>query len=68
MAMPSHGRGQQLAFWNADQDERGFATMHINRVRSGTSVCAILRPARTPKTRGAARVASKKAAREAAFP
>lgn len=44
----AHG-GQQLAFWNAHQDERGFATMHINHVASGTPIAAILRPARTPK-------------------
>ena len=42
-------RPAELAFWNAHQDERGFATMHINHVGSGTSVCAIQRPARTPK-------------------
>src|SRR6266496_3241370 len=39
----AHG-GQQLAFWNAHHDERGFASMHI-----GTPVVTILRPARTPK-------------------
>jgi hypothetical protein len=44
----AHG-GQQLAFWNAHHDERGFATMHIHHVASGTPVVAILRPARTPK-------------------
>ena len=44
----AHG-GQQLAFWNAHHDERGFATMHINHVKSGTPIAAILRPARTPK-------------------
>ena len=44
----AHG-GQQLAFWNAHHDERGFATMHIYHVASGTPVAAILRPARTPK-------------------
>jgi hypothetical protein len=46
----AHG-GQQLAFWNAHHDERGFAPMHIYHVRSGTPVVAILRPARTPKGR-----------------
>jgi Alpha amylase, catalytic domain/Transposase DDE domain group 1 len=30
-------------------DERGFASMHIYHVASGTPVVAILRPARTPK-------------------
>src|SRR6202163_4671245 len=30
-------------------DERGFASMHIYHVTSGTPVVAILRPARTPK-------------------
>src|SRR5262245_42180198 len=44
----AHG-GQQLAFWNAHHDERGFASMHIYHVASGTPVTAILRPARTPK-------------------
>jgi Transposase DDE domain group 1 len=44
----AHG-GQQLAFWNAHHDERGFASMHIHHVASGTPVAAILRPARTPK-------------------
>jgi hypothetical protein len=45
---PAHG-GQQLAFWNAHHDERGFASMHIYHAASGTPVVAILRPARTPK-------------------
>jgi Transposase DDE domain group 1 len=31
----AHG-GQQLAFWNAHHDERGFASMHIYHVTSGT--------------------------------
>ena len=44
----AHG-GQQLAFWNAHHDERGFASMHIYHVASSTPVVAILRPARTPK-------------------
>ena len=44
----AHG-GQQLAFWNANHDERGFASMHIYHVASGTPVAAILRPACTPK-------------------
>src|SRR5215471_8154018 len=44
----AHG-GQQLAFWNAHRDERGFAPMHIYHAGSGTPVVAILRPARTPK-------------------
>jgi hypothetical protein len=44
----AHG-GQQLAFWNAHHDERGFASMHIYHVASGTPVVMILRPARTPK-------------------
>jgi hypothetical protein len=44
----AHG-GQQLAFWNAHHDERGFASMHIYHVPSGTPVTMILRPARTPK-------------------
>jgi hypothetical protein len=44
----AHG-GQQLAFWNAHEDERGFSPMHIYQVRSGAPVVAILRSARTPK-------------------
>jgi Transposase DDE domain group 1 len=44
----AHG-GQQLAFWNAHHDERGFASMHIYHVASGAPMAAILRPARTPK-------------------
>jgi hypothetical protein len=40
---------QQLAFWNAHHDERGFASMHIYHVASGAPVANILRPARTPK-------------------
>jgi hypothetical protein len=44
----AHG-GQQLAFWNAHHDQRGFASMHIYHVASGTPVVTILRPARTPK-------------------
>lgn len=44
----AHG-GQQLAFWNAHHDERGFAPMHIYHVASGTPVVAILRTAKTPK-------------------
>src|SRR5207344_1471569 len=44
----AHG-GQQLAFWNAHHDERGFANMHIYHVKSGAPVAIILRPARTPK-------------------
>jgi hypothetical protein len=44
----AHG-AQQLAFWNAHHDERGFAPMHIYHATSGTPVVTILRPARTPK-------------------
>jgi hypothetical protein len=40
---------QQLAFWNAHHDERGFATMHVTDTARGVPVVAILRPARTPK-------------------
>ena len=43
----AHG-GQQLAFWNAHENERGFSPMHINHVASSTPVVAILRAARTP--------------------
>jgi Transposase DDE domain group 1 len=44
----AHG-GQQLAFWNAHHDERGFASMHIYHVASGAPLVTILRPAWTPK-------------------
>ena len=43
----AHG-GQQLTFWNAHHDERGFAPMHIYHAGSGLPVAAILRPAKTP--------------------
>jgi hypothetical protein len=43
----AHG-GQQLAFWNAYENERGFSPMHIYHVASGTPVAAVLRAARTP--------------------
>jgi len=38
----AHG-GQQLAFWNAHHDERGFASMHIYHVASSTPIVTILR-------------------------
>jgi hypothetical protein len=41
----AHG-AQQL---NAHHDERGFASMHVYHVASGTPVVTIPRPARTPK-------------------
>ena len=40
--------GQQLTFWNAHHDERGFAPMHIYHAGSGLPVATILRPAKTP--------------------
>jgi len=40
--------GQQLAFWNAHHDERGFASMHIYHAATGLPVATILRPAKTP--------------------
>jgi hypothetical protein len=43
----AHG-GQQLAFWNAHENERGFSPMHIYHVASGTPVVAVLRAAKTP--------------------
>ena len=43
----AHG-GQQMTFWNAHHDERGFAPMHVYHAGSGLPVAAILRPARTP--------------------
>ena len=36
----AHG-GQQLAFWNAHHDERGFASMHIYHVASGTPIALL---------------------------
>jgi len=47
----AHG-GQQLAFWNAHEDERGFASMHIYHVASGTPVATILRPGAHPQGHG----------------
>ena len=44
----AHG-GQQMAFWNAHHDERGFAPIHVYHAGTGLPVVAILRPARTPK-------------------
>ncbi len=43
----AHGN-QQLTFWNAHYDERGFAPMHVYHAGSGLPVAAILRPAKTP--------------------
>lgn len=43
----AHG-GQQLTFWNAHHDERGFAPMHVYHSSSGLAVATILRPAKTP--------------------
>ena len=40
--------GQQLAFWNAHHDERGFAPMHIYHAGSGLPVATILRTGRPP--------------------
>jgi hypothetical protein len=40
--------GQQLTFWNAHHDERGFAPMHVYHAGSGLPVATILRPAKTP--------------------
>ena len=38
----THG-GQQLRFWNAHHDERGFASMHIFTLRAAKPVATILR-------------------------
>lgn len=43
----AHG-GQQLTFWNAHHDERGFAPMHVYHAGSGLPLATILRPAKTP--------------------
>ncbi len=40
--------GQQLTFWNAHHDERGFAPMHVYHAGSGLPLATILRPAKTP--------------------
>jgi hypothetical protein len=40
--------GQQLAFWNAHHDERGFASVHVYHAGTGLPVATILRPAKTP--------------------
>jgi hypothetical protein len=68
----AHGT-QQLAFWNAHHDERGFAPMHIYHAASGTPVVTNLRSARTHKGtevrlgRGSARIAFEARATAAAF-
>ena len=46
----AHG-GQQMTFWNAHHDERGFAPMHVYHAGTGLPVAAILRPAKTPNGR-----------------
>ena len=46
----THG-GQQLAFWNAHHDERGFAPIHVYHAGTGLPVATILRPAKTPAGR-----------------
>ena len=46
----AHG-GQQLSFWNAHHDARGFAPMHVYHAASGLPVATILRPAKTPNGR-----------------
>ena len=43
--------GQQLTFWNAHHDERGFAPMHVYHAGTGLPVATILRPAKTPNGR-----------------
>jgi len=43
--------GQQMTFWNAHHDERGFAPMHIYHAGSGLPVATILRTAKTPAER-----------------
>ena len=46
----AHG-GQQMTFWNAHHDERGFAPMHVYHAGTGLPVATILRPAKTPAGR-----------------
>ncbi len=43
----AHG-GQQMTFWNAHHDERGFAPIHVYHAGTGLPVATILRPAKTP--------------------
>ncbi len=43
----AHG-GQQLAFWNAHHNERGFQPMHVYHAGGGLPVATILRAAKTP--------------------
>ena len=43
--------GQQMTLWNAHQDERGFASMHVYHAGTGLPVATILRPAKTPNGR-----------------
>lgn len=43
--------GQQLTFWNAHNDERGYASMHVYHAGTGLPVATILRPAKTPSGR-----------------
>ncbi len=42
---------QQMTFWNAHHNERGFAPMHVYHAGSGLPVAAILRSAKTPNGR-----------------
>jgi hypothetical protein len=47
----AHG-GEQLAFWNAHHDERGFANMHIYHVGSGAPVANHPSPLAHPEGHG----------------
>jgi hypothetical protein len=47
----AHG-AQQLAFWNAHHDERGFASMYIYHMTSGTPIATVLRGAHPERHRG----------------
>lgn len=46
----AHGN-QQLTFWNAQHDERGFQPMHVCHAGSGHPVATIPRAAKTPNGR-----------------
>jgi len=46
----AHG-GQQMTFWNAHHDQRGFAPMHVYHAGTGLPVAAVLRSAKTPNGR-----------------
>ena len=46
-----HGH-QQMSFFNAHQDERCFAPIHIYDADTGHCVTTVLRPGKTPRRQG----------------